>query len=547
MFDSHGLPPSFNNRASTKGGNSDRNWRPLRFYNNYRFVIAALFLLTFELNNGALPPPLGMVWPKLFYLSALAYLGFSLLAMLFIALHRPGFVWQRNIHVLADILFITLLMFSSGGVGSGLGMLLVVSIAFASMLTAGRGSLLFAALASLAVLGEETLAFLTQNEARISYPQAGILGIALFTTAIIASVLARRARESEELAVQRGLDLANMAQLTEYTIQQMRTGVLVIDNDYKVRLINSAAWRLLGSPLVPSHSLLSHYCPELHRALLQWQGGETTPESPLNPAQSPHELLPQFLPVGTDKPTGTLIFLEDATVATQQAQQLKLASLGRLTASIAHEIRNPLGAVSHAADLLAEAPELSEADRRLTEIIKNHSQRINAIIEDVLKLGRRDKSHGELFELSPWLEEFCEEFLHGEGAPREAIACRSNEEGLQLYFDPTHLRQILTNLCHNGLRHAAAADNPKVELVAGSLDEEWGYLDIIDYGPGIAEEARGHIFEPFFTTESSGTGLGLYIARELAVCNHAKLQYDPITDISSRFRLHFAKQRTTIE
>lgn len=540
-------PLLFSRNAPPIGDRVDKSWRPLGFYNHYRFILAALFILTYELNNGSLPPPLGMLWPKLFYLTSVAYLGFSLLAMFFINQRHPSFTWQRNIHVVADIGFITALMYSSGGVASGVGMLLVVSIAFASMISAGRAPLLFAALASLMVLGEETLAFITLSGAHISYPQAGILGIALFTTAVIATVLARRAQENEELALQRGLDLANMAQLTEYTIQQMRTGVLVVDNDEKVRLINSAAWRLLGSPLVPTHSALTLYCPELRQQLRQWQRGDFSQGSELTPSQIPHELLPQYLPIGADKPSGTLIFLEDGSAATQQAQQLKLASLGRLTASIAHEIRNPLGAISHAADLLAEAPELSEADQRLTTIIKTHTQRINAIVEDVLRLGRRDKSHSERFALSSWLQEFSEEFLRGEGEDEGAITWRCNEEGLQLFFDPTHLRQILTNLCHNGLRHATGADNPRVELVAGSIDGERGYIDIIDHGPGIPEQQRGNIFEPFFTTESNGTGLGLYIARELAVCNQAQLRYEPDKGTTSRFRLHFNKQHTTIE
>ncbi len=548
MADNSGLTQLFSRSAPPMNIGMGSSWRPLHLFNLYRFTLASLFILIYQLNSGSLPPPLGMLWPKLFYLTSVAYLAFSLVAIVFIFKRHPHFHWQRNIHVLSDIVFITILLYSSGGVASGLGMLLIVTIAFASMLSGGREPLLFAAIASLALLSEETLAFLTLSGASISYPQAGILGIALFTTAIIAHVLARRARESEALAAQRSLDLANMAQLTEYTIQQMRTGVLVVDHDTRVRLINSAAWRLLGSPMVPTHSPLAQYCPELKTQLEQWKQGELGLGSTLSPSRSNHELLPQFLKIGTDKPGGTLIFLEDASVATQQAQQLKLASLGRLTASIAHEIRNPLGAVSHAADLLAEAPELSEADQRLTEIIKNHTQRINTIIEDVLRLGRRDKSHSEQFELAPWLDEFCSEFLQGEGQEKGAIRWLCKEDALQINFDPVHLRQILTNLCHNGLRHAADAPNPRVELIAGSQNDDWGCLDIIDHGPGIPEEARSHIFEPFFTTESRGTGLGLYIAQELAVCNNrAKLRYEPNQDFNSRFRLHFAKQRKTIE
>lgn len=537
----------FGKNAPSMGDSVDKTWRPLRFFNFYRFTLTALFILLYEMNSGDLPPPLGMMWPKLFYVTSLGYLGFSLVAMVFIARRSPSFSWQRNTHVLTDIGFITVLMYASGGIASGLGMLLVVSVANASMLSTGRGPLLFAALASLAVLAEESYSYLTLSDALISYPQAGILGFALFATAIVAHILARRANESEKLAAQRGLDLANMAQLTEYTIQQMRTGIVVVDTEQRVRLINSAAWRLLGSPLVPTQSLLGQYSPELQQQLLQWQQGELTPGTTLSPTQSNHELLPQYLRIGTDKPDGTLIFLENATTATQQAQQLKLASLGRLTASIAHEIRNPLGAISHAADLLAEAPELLKADLRLTTIIKKHTLRINTIIEDVLKLGRRDESRPEQFDLTPWLREFCEEFLHGEGENISVIHLHSEEEALPIYFDPNHLRQILTNLCHNGLRHAAEAPHPKVELIAGSLDEVWGYIDIVDHGPGIPEAERANIFEPFYTTESQGTGLGLFISQELAACNQARLSYETSPEVHSRFRLHFTKQRTTIE
>ncbi len=547
MAESRSQPRLFSRSAPPIGDSVERSWRPLRFFNLYRFTIASLFVLLYDINSAAPPPPLGMVAPKLFYGTSLAYLALSLLAMIFIARRSPNFAWQVNAHATTDIVIITLLIYSSGGVASGVGMLLVVSIAFASMLSVGRSPLLYAALASLAVLAEQTIALLTQSGVAISYPQAGTLGIALFTTAIVAHVLARRVRESEELAEQRGLDLANMAQLTDYTIQQMRTGVIVVDDDSRVRLINGAARKLLGNPEAPLQAPLADYCDALQRQLFEWQQGLMAPDIALSPIHSHHELLPHYQAIGSGEQGGTLIFIEDAAEATQQAQQLKLASLGRLTASIAHEIRNPLGAIGHAAALLAEAPELSEADQRLTSIINDHTRRINTIIEDVLQLGRRDSSHLEQFALAPWLAEFTVEFLRGEGAESDAMQWRCAEEGLQLFFDPNHLRQILTNLCHNGLRHAADAPDPRVELVAGSIDEEWGYIDIIDHGPGIAEEQRGHIFEPFFTTESTGSGLGLYIARELAVCNQAQLRYLPDEDSRSRFRLHFAKQRTTIE
>ena len=305
MADSNKLPSLFDEERPAVGESDDKTWRPLRFFNLFRFTFAALFVFLYEFNQGVPPPPLGEVAPKAFYIISLCYLGFSIIAMFLLHHRRPDFDWQRNIYVLGDTLFITLLMYSSGGVASGLGILLVISVAYGSMLASGRGPLLFAAVASLAVLAEETLAFLKLDHLTISYPPAGILGIALFATAIVAHAMAKRARESERLAEQRGLDLANMEQLTEYTIQQMRNGVLVVDNDYQVRLINGAAWRLLGSPAVPTHSQLADYCEELQQQLIRWQQHELSPGATLSPSRGPHELLPQYLPIGTEQSSGT--------------------------------------------------------------------------------------------------------------------------------------------------------------------------------------------------------------------------------------------------
>lgn len=515
-----------------------KTWRPLRFLNLYRFSLAALFVLLYHL--GEIPPPLGVASPGLFYHTSLAYLAFSLLAMYPLTRRQPQFMLQLTAHILADVVFITLLMHASGGVASGVGMLLVVSVANGSMIAGGRTPGLFAALATIGILVEQTYTELTHTGANINYPLAGMLGITLFATAILAHVLARRARESEALARQRSVDLANMAQLTDYIIQHMQTGVMVVDPDNRVRLMNSSAWHLLGTPMTPPNALLQQYSPELRQQLQAWKEHPGSAARPLHIAGNPLELLTQFMGIGQHRSDGTLIFLEDAATATRQAQQLKLASLGRLTASIAHEIRNPLGAISHAGALLAESPELDPNDARLTEIIREQSQRINTIVENVLQLGRRDHKQDEDFALKPWLEGFLQEFQQAQPQAVGAVRLQVEPEDLVVHFDPNHLHQLLGNLCQNGLRHAAAAETPiKLRLNAGMIGEDHGYLDVIDAGPGIAEESRTHIFEPFFTTEPKGTGLGLYLARELAVCNQAQLRYEPTTRQESRFRLLF--------
>ncbi len=515
------------------------SWRPLRFLDLYRFFIAALLVILIHL--GHLPAPLGSTSHELFYHASLGYLAFSLLAMYPLWLRRPSFLIQLSSHMLADIVFIVLLMHASGGAASGVGMLLVVSIANGSMLAAGRISGLYAALATLAILAEQLYSDWAGLSGQVNYPLAGMLGFTLFATALLAHVLARRARESEALARQRGVDLANMAQLTEYVIQQMETGVMVVGPDGRVRLINSAAWRLLGKPTLPPNAPLRDYGEGLAEQLAQWRSFQGEQRQRLELPRSPYPLLLQYILIGDGK--GALLFIDDAAATTQQAQQLKLASLGRLTASIAHEIRNPLGAISHAGALLAESPGLDSHDKRLTEIIAEQSQRINSIVENVLQLGRRDQTQASMLSLAEWMLRFLMEFSHVHPEAETLIRLDTVPTDLQAWFDPNHLHQIMSNLCENGLRHGVANEGRyMVRLHCGYLDDGRGYSDVLDNGPGVATEDHDNIFEPFFTNQRKGTGLGLYLARELAECNQAQLRYEPDEKGSSRFRLIFSTQ-----
>ena len=515
------------------------NWRPLRLLNLYRLFVATLLVILWQL--GQLPIPLGTSAPALFYYTSLTYLLFGLLAIYPLLTARPGFRFQLSFHMVADIVFIVLLMHASGGVSSGVGLLLVISVANGSMIAAGRISALYAALATLAVLGEQLYSDWLGDGAQVNYPLAGMLGFTLFATTILAHVLARRVRESEALARQRGIDLANMAQLTDYIIQHMRTGVLVVGPDGRVHLINSAAWRLLGMPSLPPDAPLHEYGQELETQLREWQQHRSDRKQQLQLSASPHPLLVQYIPIGRGDDNGALLFLEDATDTTQQAQQLKLASLGRLTASIAHEIRNPLGAISHAGALLGESPGLDKHDQRLTRIIGEQSQRINRIIENVLQLGRRDRTRPELLSLSTWLYRFLLEFGNIHPEADRLIRIDKIPNDLHVWFDPGHLHQIIGNLCENGLRHGhPEVDQPTVRISTGWMGEHHGYIDVCDNGPGVDPMHRSNIFEPFYTTQGKGTGLGLYLARELAECNQAQLRYEPDEENRSRFRLVFS-------
>ena len=518
-------------------------WRPLRFFNLYRLTLSGLFVVLSTL--GQLPLPLGQTHPDLFYSISLIYLLFTVAAGLAINQHRPRFNLQVYTQVTVDIVLITSLMHASGGLSSNLGTLLVVSIASASLLVSGRAALFFAAFASLSILIEQVYTNLTDTAISSSYPQSGLLGITLFATAIIAHVLARRARESEALATQRGIDLANMSQLTEYVIQHMQVGVLVADAQLRLRLMNTAAWRLLGQPSAIHQRTLASVSSALHQRLLNWQHEKEHDNHAMAVTGSSTEVLLTFAGIGEKHSAGFLIFLEDASSAAKQVQQIKLAALGRLTAGIAHEIRNPLGAISHAGELLAESPGLEATDKRFTQIIHEQTRRINTIIENVLQLGRKDKTQAENLKLKPLLEKFTAELAANNKTSTDEtraadIELNVSPEDLAVQFDPSHLHQILWNLCENGLHHARINnEQPKLELRTGLNADGVAWLDIIDNGPGVAKEHISNIFEPFYTTEAKGTGLGLYLSRELAECNHARLEYTSTQDDQSCFRLSF--------
>lgn len=522
-----------------------QTWRPLRYFNYYRVVLATIFSVVFLVRVE--PRILGDAQPLLFQGVSLAYLGFALLSVYTIHLRRPPFAIQVNAQVAADIAALTLMMHASGGLASGLGILLVVSIAGAGVMMAGRMAMLHAALATLAVLGEQTWAQLTERFEATAYTHAGLLGITFFATALLAYVLASQARESEALARQRGVDVANLEQLNDYIIRHMQAGVLVVDGNEHVRLINDAAWSLLGRPLLAREQPIEQLSVPLRDRLRRWRhDGEANCE-PFQTSEDGAQATARFARIGSEPQAATAIFLEDTTEANQRLQQLKLASLGRLTASIAHEIRNPLGAISHAAQLLGESPQLDHNDQRLTQIIGDHSRRMNAIIENVLQLSRRETSHPRSFPLRPWLEGFAEELCAVRTLAPEQLRTRVEPDTLEVHIDPTHLQQVLWNLCSNALEHAASPErSAELQLVAGLNEYGNAYLEVIDNGSGIAGDVAEQIFEPFYTTAAHGTGLGLYISRELCECNKARLSYLRPATGGSCFRISFSPpQRKT--
>ena len=511
--------------------------RSLQIYCYYRLFISFILLGFFVGRSGL--GNINIVNSKLYFATTSTYIVICLLSLITVYLHRATITKQAMTYVCADIFTLTLLIHASGGLNSNLTILLVVAVAAGNILIVGRLATFIAALATLGVLYEEFYYSLnTDSLESFEFVQAGTLGIAFFATAAFAQQLAKRLRESENLATQRGADLAELEQLNHLIIQRMRTGIIAINDEQNINLINDAAWQILGKPDASRNSQLHSLSPKLETEYQHWLQHTDYRCPPFQASNTSPEILCNFTHLNEDEQTGVLIFLEDQTQMTQQAQQMKLASLGTLTASIAHEIRNPLGAISHAAQLLQESTALDKSDARLAEIIQQHSLRMNTIIENVLQLSRRSYPHAKRLTLVTYLNQFIQEFKLGDNSDSN-IGITVEPGDLETRIDASQLSQVLTNLCQNGLRYSREhTGKPLLNLLAGkTTGNERPYIDVIDYGKGISAEEAEHIFEPFFTTGASGTGLGLYIARELCEANEARLNYIPMQDQGSCFRI----------
>jgi two-component system sensor histidine kinase PilS (NtrC family) len=532
---------SYADRFPNQESHDALTWNPLRLLSFYRVILAGLLVVLFF----SIPEDtgLGLRQPDLYALTSIAYLLFSVLAGFAARLRQPGYELQAVSQVIVDIIAITVLMFASGGLGSGLGVLLLIAVAAGSILLPGRMAFLFAAIAAMAVIGEAVYSSLFLNIPSSSgYTQAGLLGLALFATAAATNLTVRRIKDTEALARRRGMDIANLANLNAHIVQRLQAGIIVTDHEHQVHLINQTAQKLLNLKDVVNGQPLKSLSPELFARLEEWRKTPHTEQAVVPAEISGTKLLPHFTLLGTADGIGSIIFLEDSAALAKQAQQLKLVSLGRLTASIAHEIRNPLGAISHATQLLDESEALNNSDHRLITIIGDHTQRVNAVVENVLQLSRPGTSTPQQIRIRQWLEKFADEFIHSGNCQPQQISIRVTPDDLEVYMDPSLLHQVVWNLCQNAIRHGAQESPPfKLRMVCKpSPASLMPQLDIIDNGTGVAPDIADTIFEPFFTTKSSGTGLGLYIAREICENNQSHLDYIPGTEGGSCFRITFS-------
>lgn len=529
--------------ASFYTSSTELSWRILSLVNLFRLLVPMTMGLLFTFANT---PPIGQLSPALFAATATGYFAFAVAAISSLRKRWPSIQMQALMHVSVDILAITAMTFASSTAGNSFAALLILPVGACALIVPVRMGHLIAAIAALSLLLGQFMANMVGRETG-DITSTGLIGALIFIVTLGVAPVAKRLRESEELIQQRDFDIANLAELNEFIVQHLRESILVVDEDDSIRLINESAGQLLKGETVAAHTLLGEISPRLlylldswRRHGFDWQTGTLS----LVAAGGSAVIQPHFVSLDRESRGPTLIFLEDTTLIAERLQQSKLAALGRLSASIAHEVRNPVGAMSHAAQLLRESPSLTPQEQRLTEIITANGERVSTIINNILQLSRREAIRQERVNLNDWLRIFLTEFAQTFQLSDGRIAIKMAPQILDVRVDASHLHQIMWNLCENALKYGSNPQNTTAfEMHTGRVAINGRpYLEVMDFGSGISAANSERVFEPFFTTGTGegSTGLGLFIARELAQANGAVLLYETRPGGGSIFRVVFA-------
>lgn len=534
---------------SSKQDTPEVFWHSLRYLAIIRLVIAATLLLILPVYTRRFEVGLAQN-VGLLTTVAISYVLVAVVAMVSVRRLPFSFFWQLAIHILVDLIVLSALVLAVGGPRSGFGVMLLVPVAATAILSSATWALFTAAIASVMLLGVSVYLSLAEQPDP-GYLAAAATGTMLFGVAFVVNKLAANARAQEVRAERRGEDLRTQLMVNQTVIAELTDGVVIFRRDGKVRVMNRAAQTILGlapneSTIPDSNSTITGFTPYgdgwevVSQQFTIWQA--TDPRLPMQcevllraATQSEgirgKRVRLRFLPTSSRidsrrDSSDYILVVEDLERIELQAQQLKLASMGRLSASIAHEIRNPLGAIRHANSLLQEsiAQFGKPTDLRLGKIVEDNSLRINRIIEDILAIARRESAQVQPIDLNAYFAEFLPAFFEQTGQAASILQLRLLSDR-KLDFDPAHLRQILVNLLSNALRYCSGRPGAVQWVWAINENGQAGLL-LLDDGPGVAKELLPSLFEPFATTESKGTGLGLYLARELCQANRCSLHYE---------------------
>tara|TARA_R110002110_G_scaffold271566_1_gene486945 strand:+ start:42745 stop:44340 length:1596 start_codon:yes stop_codon:yes gene_type:complete len=515
---------------------ANHTWRPLQLFNLYRFALSISLLTISHHNSVSLIFPGSQ--PENFIQISISYALFAFVMLLLSFSAKIPYRIQANLPIYCDIIFLILIMHCCGGVISGMGLLLIILVAAHSILYPGKYALLTAAISTIALLSEYTYMATYQNYGLKFSGMAGLIGILIFFAAVFVNFLSVRVRKNQTIILKQATLLDSSMKMNSHIVALMHQGVMLLDSQNQIQTLNIAAKKLFGLKESQNNYTLDTLPQAIQHSIFAWQKNNQN-LSPIQITSNLSKVRLEFQDIGQDQNKNTLIFIYDIAAENRQAQDLKLASLGHLTANIAHELRNPLGAASHAAQLLRESQSLSCEDKQLSTMILQNCDRMNQVIKNVLSLSGQ-KSNMQTIPLNEWLQKQVPT-LQFSDFPNAKIILSLCKENIHIFVDSTQLTQIIVNLCENGLRHHMKKNGVAqvcLRTQYHAYPKPQVTIDIINHGDSIPDDIQEFIFEPFYTTEKSGTGLGLFLTRELCQINNAQIQYTH-QHAESQFRLTF--------
>ncbi|SFG80438.1 two-component system sensor protein [Neisseria elongata] len=478
-----------------------------------------LYMMSVFSENAGLKK---MVPPTIFYIWAAVYAGITLISII-----RPHWVRQENdklpnASAVVDIVMIMALVYLTGGIGTGVGILVLPFVATSCMLSYGKFPALYAGFTTVCILCVMFLSDQLSLDADTwdgrNIGTAIMLIGASFAVAYLTSYSATFLRDATASARKHKRNYNRVRGLNQLVLNRVQEAVIVIDPELKVWLFNRQAKNYF------SGLAAEHKEPIFEDLVARWL---LNPEKPFEADIHLHRFSMHVRAVPMVQEDGKLLmlFLRSLREIAAEAMATKLASLGQLTANLAHEIRNPMSAIRHANDLLQEGIE-DPVSKKLHGIIDGNIRRIDKMLEDVSTLNKKDNLGRESINLMKFWLAFKQEFTLNNPSSVGCIKMEMQGKNLTVTADPMHVQQIMWNLCNNAWRHSTkGSDAIQVSIKpSGKLNVS---IVVSDDGPGAAPEIRNQLFEPFFTTEKGGTGLGLYVARELAHANLGQLHYHP--------------------
>ncbi|MEB5930026.1 two-component system sensor histidine kinase NtrB [Acinetobacter schindleri] len=486
------------------------------WYAAYRLIISTGLLLIFVLTYPAHTSDLE--YPKLYHYVLSSFIAIALI-QLFVLKYFKKFVQQQLTGIfIVDVCALSLLTLATNGTNLQLSMLFVITIFAASILLNAQKALVITLIAVISVIYQHFITSLLTLSSLGNIGNSAILAFMFFVVYGIGQIAVRRFQILENVNFSQSMELYRLQNINRYILEQIETGYLVLDENCHVVLSNPAACHLLGIQQMYAHDTFPLYQsqPDLFE-LIRFEDLENGERFQFESQQSRFNIHVQVQKLIVPHQTLMLLVLQDARKLNQQVQQLKLAALGQLSASIAHEIRNPLAAIVQANDLLPGCEQ--DQQQVLHGMISKQATRINRIIEDTLNMVKNKETHP----VSIQLNEFIPQCIHEDLADIADQIKLNIDMRLDIQFDEAQLRQVLVNLLRNAVRH----NDPAVGYVELKVHpyEHKVWIDVRDFGQGVAPADQSLLFKPFFSTSINGTGLGLYLSHSFCEANQAQLNY----------------------